>query len=71
MPKAMPDEHALVAAGRDLPYLSALFQDTDGDGVGDLKGIELRLDYLAGLGVDAMDLADLLLADGRFRLRRG
>jgi alpha-glucosidase len=30
------------------------FQDTDGDGVGDLKGIELRLDYLAELGVDAI-----------------
>ena len=30
------------------------FQDTDGDGVGDLKGIELRLDYLVGLGVDAI-----------------
>ncbi len=30
------------------------FQDTDGDGVGDLKGIELRLDYLARLGVDAI-----------------
>jgi len=24
------------------------FQDTNGDGVGDLKGIERRLDYLAG-----------------------
>jgi len=30
------------------------FQDTNGDGVGDLKGIERRLDYLAGLGVDAI-----------------
>lgn len=30
------------------------FQDTDGDGIGDLKGIERRLDYLAGLGVDAI-----------------
>ena len=30
------------------------FQDTDGDGVGDLKGIEQRLDYLAWLGVDAL-----------------
>ena len=30
------------------------FQDTDGDGIGDLKGIELRLDYLARLGVDAI-----------------
>ncbi len=30
------------------------FQDTNGDGVGDLKGILARLDYLAGLGVDAI-----------------
>ena len=30
------------------------FQDTDGDGVGDLAGILTRLDYLAGLGVDAV-----------------
>ena len=30
------------------------FQDTDGDGVGDLRGITARLDYLAGLGVDAI-----------------
>ncbi|WP_332690710.1 alpha-amylase family glycosyl hydrolase [Bosea sp. (in: a-proteobacteria)] len=29
-------------------------QDTDGDGVGDLKGISRRLDYLTGLGVDAI-----------------
>ena len=30
------------------------FQDTDGDGVGDLRGIAARLDYLVGLGVDAI-----------------
>jgi len=30
------------------------FQDTNGDGVGDLAGIERRLDYLADLGVDAL-----------------
>jgi glycosidase len=30
------------------------FQDVDGDGVGDLKGIERRLDYLQALGVDAV-----------------
>jgi alpha-glucosidase len=30
------------------------FQDSDGDGVGDLKGIEQRLDYLIWLGVDAL-----------------
>lgn len=30
------------------------FQDTDGDGIGDLKGIAQRLDHVAGLGVDAI-----------------
>ena len=30
------------------------FQDSNGDGVGDLKGIEQRLDYLASLPVDAI-----------------
>ena len=30
------------------------FQDTNGDGVGDLPGITRRLDYLAWLGVDAV-----------------
>lgn len=30
------------------------FQDTNGDGVGDLRGITARLDYLRGLGVDAI-----------------
>ena len=30
------------------------FQDTNGDGIGDLPGIRRRLDYLAWLGVDAV-----------------
>jgi alpha-glucosidase len=30
------------------------FQDSTGNGVGDLPGITARLDYLAGLGVDAL-----------------
>jgi alpha-glucosidase len=30
------------------------FQDTNGDGVGDLEGIRQRLDYLTWLGVDAI-----------------
>src|SRR5262245_34769242 len=35
------------------------FQDSDGDGVGDLTGIEQRLDYLAGLGIDAIWLSPI------------
>jgi alpha-glucosidase len=30
------------------------FQDTNGDGVGDIKGITARLDYLTWLGIDAV-----------------
>ncbi len=33
------------------------FQDTDGDGVGDLRGIGERMDYIASLGVDAIWIA--------------
>ena len=30
------------------------FGDGNGDGVGDIAGIRARLDYVAGLGVDAV-----------------
>lgn len=33
------------------------FQDSDGDGVGDLAGIERRLDYLVALGIDVIWLS--------------
>lgn len=33
------------------------FQDSNGDGIGDLQGIIMRLDYLATLGVDAIWLS--------------
>lgn len=33
------------------------FQDSDGDGIGDLKGIISRLDYLQKLGIDAIWLS--------------
>ncbi|MBF6592616.1 MAG: alpha-amylase, partial [Ktedonobacterales bacterium] len=35
------------------------FQDSDGDGVGDLNGITSRLDYLQRLGVDALWLSPI------------
>ncbi len=30
------------------------FQDSDGDGIGDLKGIESRLDYFVSVGVETI-----------------
>ena len=33
------------------------FQDTNGDGIGDLKGIISRLDYLQKLGIEAIWLS--------------
>merc|ERR1719500_1186682 len=35
------------------------FQDSDGDGTGDLKGIESRLDYLVSLGVETFWLSPI------------
>jgi glycosidase len=35
------------------------FQDSDGNGIGDLRGIEQRLDHLAWLGVDALWLSPI------------
>ena len=33
------------------------FQDSNGDGIGDIPGILRRLDYLADLGIDAIWLS--------------
>ena len=45
------------------------FADSDGDGVGDLRGVISHLDYLDRLGVDVvLDVPGLHLADGRQRL---
>jgi glycosidase len=40
------------------------FQDSNADGVGDLAGFERRLDYLVGLGVDAVWLSPIFVAVG-------
>ena len=36
------------------------FQDSDGDGIGDIPGIISRLDYLKKLGIDAIWLSPVL-----------
>jgi alpha-glucosidase len=41
------------------------FQDSDGDGVGDLKGIAARLDYVAALGVDGIWLSPVFASPMR------
>ena len=38
------------------------FQDSDGDSVGDLKGIEARLDHLVALGVDAIWISPIFVS---------
>ena len=40
------------------------FQDSDGDGVGDLKGIASRLDYLHDLGIDAIWITPIYPSPG-------
>ncbi|HZO34567.1 MAG TPA: alpha-amylase family glycosyl hydrolase, partial [Gaiellaceae bacterium] len=35
------------------------FYDSDGDGIGDLAGVAAKLDYLSGLGVDALWLSPI------------
>ena len=41
------------------------FQDSNGDGIGDLKGITSRLDYLHDLGIDAIWLTPIYPSPSR------
>jgi alpha-glucosidase len=62
-----------VTASRSLPWWAReafyevyprSFQDSDGDGVGDLRGVTSRLDYLQDLGVGAVWLAPFYPSSG-------
>src|SRR3989440_438550 len=61
------DAHAHTAANPDPWWRHAViyeiyprsFQDSNGDGIGDLNGIAQRLDYLQTLGVDAIWIAPM------------
>ena len=49
-----PSPHPWWHTGVIYQIYPRSFQDSDGDGIGDLRGITRRLDYLKGLGVDAL-----------------
>ncbi len=49
--------HAWWRIGAIYHIYPRSFQDSNGDGVGDLDGVRRRLDYLAWLGVDAIWLS--------------
>jgi len=53
------DEQGVVEGKRRLSDLSRSFQDSNGDGIGDLRGIINRLDYLKELGVDVIWLSPI------------
>jgi alpha-glucosidase len=50
----VPDQHTWWQRGIIYQIYPRSFMDRNGDGTGDLPGITSQLDYLAGLGVDAV-----------------
>ena len=54
-----PAERPWWEAGVVYQIYPRSFQDSNDDGIGDLEGIRRRLDYVAGLGVDAIWLSPI------------
>lgn len=55
-------DHAWWKCGVIYQIYPRSFQDTDGDGIGDLRGIIRRLPYLAELGVNAIWLSPIFVS---------
>ncbi len=58
-PTTDPAAHRWWERGVIYQVYPRSFQDSDGDGIGDLRGIEQRLEYLSDLGVDAIWLSPI------------
>jgi alpha-glucosidase len=58
----MPDGYRWWQRGVIYQIYPRSFQDSNGDGVGDLPGILSRLDHLAALGVDALWISPIYLS---------
>lgn len=64
-PKPAPSKGALINGYRPTWWKEAVvyqiyprsFKDSNGDGIGDLKGITSKLDYIKGLGIDVIWLS--------------
>lgn len=74
---SLPVDHEMVSSRSAEWWRQAVvyqiyprsFADSNGDGIGDLRGILSRIDYLAGLGIDAVWLSPFYpsaLADGGY-----
>jgi alpha-glucosidase len=59
------DPHPWWRGGVIYQIYPRSFQDSDGDGVGDLEGITARLDYIAKLGVDGIWLSPVFASPMR------
>ena len=59
MEQAKRTDHVWWKHGVVYQIYPRSFQDSNGDGIGDLRGIIERLDYLAWLGVDALWLSPI------------
>ncbi len=64
--------HSPCTGGNAVCYITSTqrsFQDSNGDGIGDLQGIITRLDYLSWLGADALWLSPIFpspMVDGGY-----